>query len=155
MFSSSYFQQKLYLPGKMQLPLALGLLTHQSSLALVHWCRESQMWLIPVYSCFPSSEIHHTEISYQDIWPYLYFQTFTAWSLCPFPSYRYGNGLKILDDETDLHCGFLLWKVKLVQEQVSLEHAQVKLSCPTKYMKYFQFSIFLVRILLLIICRRN
>lgn len=63
MFSSHYLQQKkLYLSRRMQLPLALDLLIHQNSLALLHWCRESQMAL-PLYSCFPSSEMHHTESS--------------------------------------------------------------------------------------------
>lgn len=86
MFSSNCFQwKKLYLSRKMQLPLALDLLIHQSSLALLHWCRESQMLLIPVYSCFPSSEMHHTESSYQQIWSYLYFQTFTNLITLSFP----------------------------------------------------------------------
>lgn len=66
MFSSHYLQQKkLYLSRRMQLPLALDLLIHQNSLALLHWRSESQMLAIPLYSCFPSSEMHHTESSYQ------------------------------------------------------------------------------------------
>lgn len=158
MFSSHCLQQKkLYLSRRMQLPLALDLLIYQNSLALLHWCRESQMLAIPLYSCFPSSEMHHTESSYQQIWSYLYFQTlailiilsFPWLSLCKWSSnFRWWNR-------------FAQWFFTLKSEsrprKVSLEHAQVKLSYPKKYYETFSDLYFVIkkRPFLLITCRRN
>lgn len=85
------------------------------------------------------------------------FRHLQSWSLCPFPDYPYVN----LSLNFRWWNRFALWFFTLRSEthprEVSLEHAQVKLSYPKKYDETFSDQYFVIkkRPPLLKTCRRN